>query len=95
MQKIVATDPPSVNPDDDHVRLGLAFGNAVNHLARTRHTAYANRTLGEFIDAVVSLGVRLDEPLASIEFGVSLWGSGYVQVHRGEDGTVEIREVRR
>ena len=57
--------------------------------------AYAGFTWGEFQRAMEAFGVRSDDKLASIEFGISQMGSGWLTFDRDEDGAVEIREAHR
>lgn len=50
------------------------------------------RTLAEFIDAALEAGIRLNEPLASIEFGVTAFGNGQLVLEMNDSGDYEIRE---
>lgn len=80
----------------DAIDVGLKLGNAISQIVNAdMRTAYANRTVGEFKRALELLGVKDSDPLASIEYGVSQYGSGYVRLERDEDGAIEIREVSR
>jgi hypothetical protein len=74
-------------------RIGLSIGNAVIHATTTRSTAFSGQTVGEFLQALQLLGVREDDALASIEFGVRRYGNRHVCAERNEFGAVEIREV--
>lgn len=98
----VPTTAAFVNPSPDDVRIGKQLGEMLIDQAEAayptplnRRIAYANQTLGDFIDALVKLGAKLSDPLGSIEYGVSQFSSGYVEIERDEHGAWEVREVRR
>lgn len=78
----------------DDVLIGMQLGNAILHAVNGGRTVKAGLTVGDFIDALHQLGVRLTDPLSSIEFGVSRFGSGQLVAERDEHGGVEVREVR-
>lgn len=82
-----------VEPDD--VRAGMQLANAMIHATTHRNTAYANQTVLDFFSALFRLGVRLEDRLGSIEYGISQCPSGHVCVERDEQGRIEVREVRR
>ena len=63
----------------------------LQHSLTLRRGAAGGTTLAEWLDALLSLGVSLDMPLASIEWGVSRYGNGRVTVDTSEDG-LELRE---
>lgn len=83
-------------PQPDAIDVGLHLGNAIAQIVNApMRTAYANRTVGEFKRALELLGAKDDDPLASIEYGVSQYGSGYIRLERDEDGAIEVREASR
>lgn len=49
-------------------------------------------TLGEFIEALRRLGLRDDDVISSIEFGVSAAGSASVMADTNEHGHFDIKE---
>jgi hypothetical protein len=79
-----------------------APGHQVVAHARCIHRSLAARvalpnapTWGDLVRAVADLGVREDEPLAAIEWGVTSTGSGRLCVEREDDGAVVLRERRK
>lgn len=53
----------------------------------------AGTTFGDFVEAVKRAGIRDNDPLGSIEYGVSQTPTGRIVVDHTDDG-IEIREVR-
>jgi len=51
----------------------------------------AGTSIGDFVEALLQCG--RDQPLASIEYGISSWGTGRLIVDVTEQG-IEIRESR-
>jgi hypothetical protein len=83
-------------PQPDAIDVGVTLGNAITRaVTADLRTAYTNRTFGEFIKAARELGISDHDPLASIEYGVSGTGSGFIRMERDEDGAIEVREVSR
>lgn len=89
MSKDTLTQPHEINAG---LGLATAICKAVNADLRT---AYTNRTFGEFVKAAHELGISDHDPLASVEYGVSQAGTGFIKMERDEDGAIEIREVSR
>lgn len=80
----------------DAIDVGLKLGNTIVQIVNApMRTAYANRIFGEFKRACEQLGIRDDDPLGSIEYGVSQYSTGYIRKDVDDDGAVEIREVSR
>ena len=94
MAERVTHEPAPVEGERDDVRLGMAIGNAVLAAVSGRNTAYVGRTWGDLKRAIELLGVRDDDALASIEYGVIWHRSGLIALERDEHGSAEIREVR-
>ena len=81
----------STRDDED---LARTLGNAVLQAVNGRNTGYAAHTWKSFREALNRL-VGDDEDIASIEFGLTQFGSRILHVERDTDGAVEVREVRR
>lgn len=95
MPKGIVTEPSMARqPEPDHVRAGMQLANATIAAVTGRSTAYRNRSVGDFIRALISLGVDASDDLGSIEIGISQYASGYIHAERDEFGAWEIREVR-
>jgi len=73
----------------------MRLGNVVVAACIGRNTAYAGRTVGDFIKALRELGVRDDDVLSSIEYGIgrTRFSTGYIHAERDENGDWEFREV--
>ncbi len=75
---------------------GVELGNSIHRAVHPPvQLAYTNRTFGEFVKAARDLGIRDSDPLASIEYGISGTGTGYIRSERDDDGALEIREQSR
>jgi len=79
----------------DEVRAAMTLGNATIAAVSGRNTAYANRTVGDFLNALRQLGVRDEDDLGSIEYGISQFHTAHICVERDEHGAWEVREVPR
>lgn len=61
---------------------------------RCREGVPAGTTYGDFLVAMAQLGMTLDTPLGSIEFGILTYGSGRIGREDDEFGGADIREIR-
>lgn len=60
---------------------------------KSRTGVDAGTTWAEFVEAVERLGVRPEDNIASIEWGIAATGSGLLTVDEDELGFKDIREV--
>ena len=76
-----------------HVTANTTIAADLQRSLRARGGVPAGMTWASFRAAMEQLGVRDDDYLGSIEYGVMQGGSGYL-VRDDENGLVEIRELR-
>lgn len=78
-----------------HVTTPFTLKTDLRDTLRLRGVAVGG-TVGDFLNALMALGIKLDDPLASIEWRVSQFGTGRVICEQNEDGEGwEIREKQR
>ncbi len=86
----LTNDGDNVKPDE--VQTAMALGNAVIQAISGRNTAYANRSVGDFIAALRRCGVADSDDLHSIHYDGT---TGHISVDRGAFGAIVVREVTR
>lgn len=79
---------------DRHVTTNRTIGRDLRASLAARTGVRAGCTWGDFTRAVEGLGVRENDQLASIEYGVAQDGNGLLLMDTDDAGCVDIREGR-